>query len=198
MFRRKRDRSNAGFELLAASSRHTPVHGVCRRICMGCHGRAVRIPVRCRQGALMRKNWRSVLVFVGAGLLVGVIQPTAAGLATPLFILMLVIVCLHPMAAVGLRFPHLAAARSRQKRVVAARRGTGNAGPACEWCMVCGSHRDGVARQSGVGRFCAVDLGVYRVRLPERQRRTQQIWPKSAVTACCQKLTIPLPKRWPS
>jgi uncharacterized membrane protein YhaH (DUF805 family) len=38
------------------------------------------------------KYWRSVLVFCGAGLLVGVILFTAAGLAAPLFILMLVIV----------------------------------------------------------------------------------------------------------
>jgi uncharacterized membrane protein YhaH (DUF805 family) len=38
------------------------------------------------------KYWRSLLVFSGAGLLVGVILLTAAGLAAPLFILMLVIV----------------------------------------------------------------------------------------------------------
>jgi uncharacterized membrane protein YhaH (DUF805 family) len=38
------------------------------------------------------KYWRSLLVFIGAGLLVGVILFTAAGLAAPLFILMLVIV----------------------------------------------------------------------------------------------------------
>jgi uncharacterized membrane protein YhaH (DUF805 family) len=38
------------------------------------------------------KYWRSLLVFIGAGLLVGVILLTAAGLAAPLFILMLVIV----------------------------------------------------------------------------------------------------------
>ena len=47
------------------------------------------------------KYWRSVLVFCGAGLLVGVILLTAAGLDAPLFILMLVIVFIpwH-------RFPH--------------------------------------------------------------------------------------------
>jgi uncharacterized membrane protein YhaH (DUF805 family) len=38
------------------------------------------------------KYWRSLLIFCGAGLLVGVILLTAAGLAAPLFILMLVIV----------------------------------------------------------------------------------------------------------
>jgi uncharacterized membrane protein YhaH (DUF805 family) len=38
------------------------------------------------------KYWRSVLVFCGAGLLVGFILLTAASLAAPLFILMLVIV----------------------------------------------------------------------------------------------------------
>ena len=38
------------------------------------------------------KYWRSVLVFCGAGLLVGVILLTNAGLAAPLFILMLAIV----------------------------------------------------------------------------------------------------------
>jgi hypothetical protein len=38
------------------------------------------------------KYWRSLLIFCGAGLLVGVILLSAAGLAAPLFILMLVIV----------------------------------------------------------------------------------------------------------
>jgi uncharacterized membrane protein YhaH (DUF805 family) len=38
------------------------------------------------------KYWRSLLVFIGAGLLVGVILLTAAGLAAPLCILMLVVV----------------------------------------------------------------------------------------------------------
>jgi uncharacterized membrane protein YhaH (DUF805 family) len=38
------------------------------------------------------KYWRSLLIFCGAGLLVGFILLTAAGLAAPLFILMLVIV----------------------------------------------------------------------------------------------------------
>jgi hypothetical protein len=47
------------------------------------------------------KYWRSLLIFCGAGLLVGVILLTAAGLDAPLFILMLVIVFIpwH-------RFPH--------------------------------------------------------------------------------------------
>jgi hypothetical protein len=47
------------------------------------------------------KHWRSLLIFCGAGLLVGVILLTAAGLDAPLFILMLVIVFIpwH-------RFPH--------------------------------------------------------------------------------------------
>jgi hypothetical protein len=55
------------------------------------------------------KYWRSLLVFIGAGLLDGVILLTAASLAAPLFILMLVIV-FNPMATVGLRFPYRAAA----------------------------------------------------------------------------------------
>jgi uncharacterized membrane protein YhaH (DUF805 family) len=38
------------------------------------------------------KYWRSLLVFIGAGFLVGVILLTAAGLAAPLLILMLVII----------------------------------------------------------------------------------------------------------
>ena len=38
------------------------------------------------------KYWRSLLIFCGAGLLVGVILLIAAGLAAPLFILMLAIV----------------------------------------------------------------------------------------------------------
>ena len=38
------------------------------------------------------KYWRSLLIFCGAGLLVGVILLTAAGIAAPLFILMLAIV----------------------------------------------------------------------------------------------------------
>jgi uncharacterized membrane protein YhaH (DUF805 family) len=38
------------------------------------------------------KYWRSLLIFCGAGLLVGVILLTAAGLAAPLFVLMLVMV----------------------------------------------------------------------------------------------------------
>ena len=55
------------------------------------------------------KYWRSLLVFIGAGLLDGVILLTAGSLAAPLFILMLVIV-FNPMATVGLRFPYRAAA----------------------------------------------------------------------------------------
>jgi uncharacterized membrane protein YhaH (DUF805 family) len=58
----------------------------------GGHGRAVRIPVRRQRRINRAKYWRSLLVFIGAGLLVGVILLTAAGLAAPLFILMLVIV----------------------------------------------------------------------------------------------------------
>ena len=40
----------------------------------------------------LAKNWRSLLIFCSAGLLVGVILLTAADLAAPLFILMLTIV----------------------------------------------------------------------------------------------------------
>ena len=38
------------------------------------------------------KYWRSLLIFCGAGLLVGVILLTAAGLAAPLFIVMILLV----------------------------------------------------------------------------------------------------------
>jgi uncharacterized membrane protein YhaH (DUF805 family) len=38
------------------------------------------------------KYWRSVLIFIGAGLMTAVILPTAADIAAPLFIIMVVIV----------------------------------------------------------------------------------------------------------
>src|SRR5450759_5041050 len=58
----------------------------------GHHGRAVRISVR-RQRALNRaKYWRSVLIFIGAGLMTAVILFTAAGIAAPLFIIMVIVV----------------------------------------------------------------------------------------------------------
>jgi uncharacterized membrane protein YhaH (DUF805 family) len=49
------------------------------------------------------KYWRSLLIFCGAGLLVGVILLSAAGPA-PLFILMLVIVFI-PWPLWGIAFP---------------------------------------------------------------------------------------------
>jgi len=49
------------------------------------------------------KYWRSVLVYIGAGLMTAVILFTAAGIAAPLFILM-VIVVLIPWLLWGLSF----------------------------------------------------------------------------------------------
>ena len=38
------------------------------------------------------KYWRSVLIFIGAGLMTAVILFTAAGIAAPLFVVMVVVV----------------------------------------------------------------------------------------------------------
>jgi uncharacterized membrane protein YhaH (DUF805 family) len=84
----------SGLEPAAASSRHTPVHrglvgafapwNVMQDLFEFMFGASGRIN--------RAKYWRSLLIFCGAGLLVGVILLTAAGLAAPLFVLMFVIV----------------------------------------------------------------------------------------------------------
>ena len=86
------------------------------------------------------KYWRSLLIFCSAGLLVGVILLTAAGLAAPLFILMLTIVFI-PWLLWGIAF-HTERLHDRgKKRMVAA--GVlcraGSAGPAGERCMFAGA-----------------------------------------------------------
>ena len=88
----------------------------------------------------LAKNWRSLLIFCSAGLLVGVILLTAADLAAPLFILMLTIVFI-PWLLWGIAF-HTERLHDRgKKRMVAA--GVlcraGSAGPAGERCMFAGA-----------------------------------------------------------
>jgi uncharacterized membrane protein YhaH (DUF805 family) len=56
------------------------------------HGRAVRIPVRRRRRISRAKYWRSVVLFGVAGLLATVILFTAAGIAAPPFIIMVILV----------------------------------------------------------------------------------------------------------
>ena len=109
----------------------------------------------------LAKNWRSLLIFCSAGLLVGVILLTAADLAAPLFILMLTIVFI-PWLLWGIAF-HTERLHDRgKKRMVAA--GVlcraGSAGPVGERCMVCRSRWNGAALRPGAGRLCALDLGI--------------------------------------
>jgi uncharacterized membrane protein YhaH (DUF805 family) len=105
------------------------------------------------------KYWRSLLVFCGAGLLVGVILLTAAGLAAPLFILMLAIV-FTPWLLWGIAF-HTEQLHDR--------------GKSAWWLLcsmprecwaswrkvhVCRSRWNGAALRPGAGRSCALDLGI--------------------------------------
>ena len=106
------------------------------------------------------KYWRSLLIFCSAGLLVGVILLTAAGLAAPLFILMLAIVFI-PWLLWGIAF-HTERLHDRGK----ARGGCWCSMP-CRECwtswrkvLVCRSRWNGAALRPGAGRRCALDLGI--------------------------------------
>ena len=86
------------------------------------------------------KYWRSLLIFGVAGMFVGVILLTAAGIAAPLFIVMIVIVFI-PWLMWGIAIHTERLQRPRQERVVAREYSTG-----CQQCsaalaqagLVCG------------------------------------------------------------
>ena len=121
------------------------------------------------------KYWRSVLIYIGGALMTAVILFTAAGIAAPLFVLMVVVV-LIPWLLWGSSFTQ-AAARPRQERVVArdVLSGAGRARPICKHCMVWRSRRHGAAVQPGAGVLRVDDLGIRRDRLPARYRRTEHL-----------------------
>ncbi len=130
------------------------------------------------------KYWRSVLIFIGAGLMTAVILFTAAGIAAPLFIIMVVVV-LIPWLLWGCSFT-TKRLHDRDKSawwLVMFYLVPGVLGQLANSCMVCGSRRHGAALRPGAGGFCAHDLGICRNRLPARHRRLEHLWSRPAVAA---------------
>jgi hypothetical protein len=115
------------------------------------------------------KCWLSLLKYSIAGLLAAVILFTAAGIAAPLFIIMVVLVFIPWLMMWGFAIT-TERLHDREERMVAigVLWGAGGARPACKSCMVSGSGRHGAALHPGTGRICTHDLGIYRNRLPAR------------------------------
>jgi hypothetical protein len=100
------------------------------------------------------------MLFSVAGLPVAVILFTAAGIAAPVFVVMLVVV-LIPWLIWGFVI-HRAVARPRQERLVAvgilwAARAARSRG---KDSFVSGQPRCNAALHPGAGRLCALDLGI--------------------------------------
>src|SRR5580692_5806083 len=110
------------------------------------------------------KYWRSVLIYIGAGLMTAVILFTAAGIAAPLFVIAIVVVLL-PWLLWGFSFT-TERLHDRDKSAWWARGILCSAGCASsigETRMACGNHRRGDANHPGAGGFCAGDLGIVEI-----------------------------------
>jgi uncharacterized membrane protein YhaH (DUF805 family) len=106
------------------------------------------------------KYWRSLIIFVGAGLLVGVILLTAANIAAPLFVVALLVVAL-PWLMWGLAF-HTERLHDRDKSawwllvfyVV-----PGALGHCAKAAWLAGGNWDRTALRPDAGGFWSLDLG---------------------------------------
>ena len=126
------------------------------------------------------KYWRSLLILGVAGMFVGVILLTAAGIATPLFIIMVIIVFI-PWLMWGIAI-HTERLHDRDKSawwlvlfyglpavlsgLAEAAWFAGLAGPMM--------HAD--SRRAVMGKLRTDPVGICRDRLPARHSRTEQIW----------------------
>jgi hypothetical protein len=141
------------------------------------------------------KYWRSLLIFSVAGLFAAVILFTAAGIATPLLIIMVVVV-LIPWLIWGFAI-HTERLHDRDKSAwwLLLFYGAGLARPVCESGLDCGGGRHCTALHPRTGRLCPHDLGICRDRMPARHRRAQQIWLQPACTLSAMKALAAMGKQ---
>jgi len=108
------------------------------------------------------KYWRSLLIFCSAGLLVGVILLTAAGLAAPLFHPH-AHDRLHPMAAVWASLSTLSDCMTAAKAhggLLVFYAAPGVLGQLAKGAWLAGAAGTGLPVRTGAGRRCALDLGI--------------------------------------
>ena len=128
------------------------------------------------------KYWRSVLIFIVAGLMTAVILFTAAGIAAPLFVIMVVLV-LIPWLLWGFSVT-TERLHDRDKSawwLVVFYLVPGVLGQTAKATWFGGIRRHGAALHPGAGGFCAHDLGICRNRLPARHRRPNTYGPDPLV-----------------
>jgi uncharacterized membrane protein YhaH (DUF805 family) len=144
------------------------------------------------------KYWRSLIIFVGAGLLVGVILLTAANIAAPLFVVALLVVAL-PWLMWGLAF-HTERLHDRDKSawwllvfyVVPGALGhcakaawlTGATGTGLHYVLTLAAF--------GLSIWGFVEIGFLGGNADPNRYGSNPLSPRR------QRLTIPPPKRWPS
>src|SRR3984893_15397033 len=107
------------------------------------------------------KYWRSAILFSVAGLRAAVILFTAAGIAAPLFIIMVVLVFI-PWLFWGFSIT-TERLHDRDKSawwLLLFYGSAGRARPACTSRVVSGTGRYGAALHPGAGRCCPHDLGI--------------------------------------